>query len=107
MYQNNGTVYCEGCYDRAFSSCEECGGDTRREDMVIGYARPGRTREYCQPCIENAFLGCGECGEYYAARHFSLTHDVCEDCHNEDTCGECADERDEQAIQNEREADAI
>lgn len=91
----DGTDYCESCYDEKFISCEACSNETALED-----SRKNSSGDYfCEECYCEHYTSCSDCGEeldinngeeYYGPE--CEDGPFCQSCYNERyTC--CAGRR--------------
>jgi len=87
---DNGTAFCEDCYYKFYSSCNEC-GETVSADDILSH----RDRIYCRDCHTNKFTACSGCNETMlrdsAVSHNN--HDYCNYCSNDafSICESCSE----------------
>lgn len=87
-YIVNDSQYCEGCYNRYYFGCYNCGESYNREDAII--TEDGYT--YCLTCAEDCVTTCEECEKTHRNTRNSFVYTeyrtVCQDCA---CCGECGE----------------
>jgi len=78
----DGHEYCEHCFDRYFSPCDDCGEIIYRNDMFFVSQlddSPNSDRHICQNCHDNGdYAECNRCGNIY--HYDDMDGDYCLDC---------------------------
>ncbi len=72
-------VYCQSCYERYFSYCDECETDCNIDDIV---SIDGGNRYICQGCAESNYYLCDDCNKWVSESEYSenLEKTLCSDC---------------------------
>lgn len=67
---DDGDVFCEDCYSERYTTCENCGDETNRDDT---YTVEGDS--WCSSCYSRHARSCDHCDESYDTRSTSM-HEV-------------------------------
>ncbi len=88
---DNGEIYCEHCFHKAFLHCERCEDLTYKENAVF---IENAEIYVCQNCALNHYYCCETCSEYRTIDDMQIFDDnaYCENCFDKiaDYCEDCS-----------------
>lgn len=85
-FDEEGTVFCQDCYDSRFSYCEECENAVPNDSMVPVHDSRGCEEFVCESCRDRHYAECWECGDYHPNDSLVSSADT-----NNDFCPSCAE----------------
>ena len=89
----NGHIHCRACYDRTYSSCNDCGAE-----LTFNEARQSGGDDcfdYCECCFNDRRSTCGHCDQLIESGRIRTgpnNHDICQDCSDNHvvSCVDCS-----------------